>query len=144
MRKPLTVTLSVVCTLMGMLRQSTQRIKAMLLCIVYMLCCLLTLLILVFATLTQHCIQSNEVWKLYSVDSGLKYYICWHCQHKVKVFLMHSICKKFWKAETEGFSTIPSLLYMLILLILDISISNAFNAIYVKAVNTFSTQYTHM
>ena len=37
-RKPLTViivTLSVVCTLKGMLRWSIQRIKAMLLCIVY-------------------------------------------------------------------------------------------------------------
>ena len=50
----------------------------------------------------------------------------------------------FWKAETEGFSTIPSLLYMSILSILDISISNTFNAIYVEAVDTFSTQYTHM
>ena len=42
------------------------------------------------------------------------------------------------------FSTIPSLLYRLILSILDISISNAFNTIYVEAVDTFSTQYTHM
>ena len=58
------------------------------------------------------------------------------------IFNQFSIRKKFWKAETKGFSTIPSLLYMLILLILDISISNAFNAIDVKAVNTFSTQYT--
>ena len=40
MRKPLTliiVTLSVVCTLKGMSRQSIQRIKAMLLCMVYLL-----------------------------------------------------------------------------------------------------------
>ena len=35
MRKPLTVTLSVVCTLKGLSRCSIQRIKAMLLCIVY-------------------------------------------------------------------------------------------------------------
>ena len=60
------------------------------------------------------------------------------------MFNQFSIHKKFWKAETEGFSTIPSLLYMSILLILDISISNAFNAIYVEAVDTFSTQYNHM
>ena len=60
------------------------------------------------------------------------------------IFNRFSIRKKFWKAETEGFSTIPSLLYMSILSILDISISNAFNAIYVEAVNTFSTQYTHI
>ena len=39
-------------------------------------------------------------------------------------------------AETEGFSTIPSLLYMSILSILDISISNAFDAIYVDTVDT--------
>ena len=60
------------------------------------------------------------------------------------IFNRFSIHKKFWKAETEGFSTIPSILYMLILSILDIIIPNAFNAIYVKAVDTFSTQYTHM
>ena len=35
MRKPLTVTLSVVCTLKDMSRQSIQKIKAMLLCIEY-------------------------------------------------------------------------------------------------------------
>ena len=28
------------------------------------------------------------------------------------IFNRFSIGKKFWKAETEGFSTIPSLLYM--------------------------------
>ena len=33
MRKPLTVTLSVMCTLKGMTRQSIQKIKALLLCI---------------------------------------------------------------------------------------------------------------
>ena len=60
------------------------------------------------------------------------------------IFNRFSICKKFWKAETEGFSTIPSILYMSIQSILGISISNAYNAIYVKAVDTFSTQYTHM
>ena len=73
MRKPLTVTLSVVCTLKGMSRQLIQRIKAMLLCMV----CLSTLSIwrskhgnalnamfvetvntLVFVALTQHLIQS--------------------------------------------------------------------------------------
>ena len=35
------------------------------------------------------------------------------------IFNRFSIRKKFWKAETEGFSTIPSLLYMSILLIQD-------------------------
>ena len=35
------------------------------------------------------------------------------------IFNRFSIRKKFWKAETEGFSTIPSLLYMFILSIQD-------------------------
>ena len=35
------------------------------------------------------------------------------------IFNRFSIRKKFWKAETEGFSTIPSLLYMSILSIQD-------------------------
>ena len=35
------------------------------------------------------------------------------------IFNRFSIHKKFWKAETKGFSTIPSLLYMSILLIQD-------------------------
>ena len=52
------------------------------------------------------------------------------------IFNGFSICKKFWKAETKGFSTIPSKLYMSTLLTLGISISNALNAIYVDTVNT--------
>ena len=35
------------------------------------------------------------------------------------IFNGFSICKKFWKAETQGFSTIPSILYMSILSIQD-------------------------
>ena len=35
------------------------------------------------------------------------------------IFNRFSIRKKFWKAETEGFTTIPSLLYMSILSIQD-------------------------
>ena len=35
------------------------------------------------------------------------------------IFNQFSICKKFWKAETEGFSIIPLILYMLILSIQD-------------------------
>ena len=38
------------------------------------------------------------------------------------IFNRFSIRKMFWKAKTKGFSTIPSILYMLILLILDIGI----------------------
>ena len=53
------------------------------------------------------------------------------------IFNRFSIRKKFSKAETQGFSTIPSnTIYMSTLLTLGISISNAFNAIYVDRVDT--------
>ena len=74
------------------------------------------------------------------------YYICRHCRYKTRIsnafnaiyvdtvdtkhthtfllitFLIFnglSIRKKFWKAETQGFSTIPSILYMSTLSIQD-------------------------
>ena len=74
------------------------------------------------------------------------YYICQHCWYKTRIsnafnaiyvntvdtkhihtFLLitflifngFSIRKKFWKAETQSFSTIPSILYMLMLSIQD-------------------------
>ena len=74
------------------------------------------------------------------------YYICRYCRYKTMIsnafnaiyvntvdtkhihtFLLitflifngFSICKKFWKAETQGFSTIPSILYMSTLSIQD-------------------------
>ena len=76
-----------------------------------------------------------ENWDWGLVNHTIKYYICQHCQHKTRIsnafnamyvntvdtkhiytflpitfliFNQFSICKKFWKAETEGFSTIPS------------------------------------
>ena len=75
-----------------------------------------------------------------------QYYICWHCRYKRRnsnafnaiyvdtvdtkhihtflpiTFLIFNgflIRKKFWKAETQGFSTIPPILYMLTLSIQD-------------------------
>ena len=39
--------------------------------------------------------------------------------HNFLIFNRFSIRKKFWKAETQGFSTIPSILYMSILSIQD-------------------------
>ena len=89
-----------------------------------------------------------------------QYYICWYCWYRTRIsnafnaiyvdtvdtkhihtflpitFLIFNqflIRKMFWKAETKSFSTITPLLYMLILSILDITNSNTFNAIYVKA-----------
>ena len=47
------------------------------------------------------------------------------------IFNRFSICKKFWKA-----GTIYQILYMLTLSTLGISISNAFNAMYVDTVDT--------
>ena len=75
-----------------------------------------------------------------------QYYICRYCQYRTRIsntfnaiyvdtvdtkhihtflpitfliFNLFSICKKFWKAETEGFPTIPLILYMSILSIQD-------------------------
>ena len=75
-----------------------------------------------------------------------QYYICRYCQYRIRIsnafnaiyddtvdtkhahmflpitfliFNQFSIHKQFWKAETEGFSTIPSILYMSILSIQD-------------------------
>ena len=94
------------------------------------------------------------------------YYICRHCRYKTRIsnafnaiyvdtvdtkhihtFLLitflifngFSIRKKFWKAETQGFLTIPSILYMLTLSIQDKDL-DAFNAIYV---NTVDTKHIH-
>ena len=57
--------------------------------------------------LTQHLIQSTmrcENFTLLCIKSAL-----------ALIFNQFSICKKFWKAETKGFSFIPSILYMSIL-----------------------------
>ena len=61
------------------------------------------------------------------------------------IFNRFSIQKMFWKAETQGFSTIPSnTIYVDTVVLQVVNISNAFNAIYVEAVDTFSTLYTHV
>ena len=66
---------------------------------------------LVFVALTQHLIQSTM-----RCENSTLLCIKWPL---ALIFNQFSICKKFWKAETEGFSTIPSILYMLILSIQD-------------------------
>ena len=125
MRKPLTVTLSVVCTLKGMLRWSIQMIKSMLLCVLFVdtvdmktkACNALNALFvetvdtLVFVALTQHLIQSTM-----RCENSTLLCIKWPL---ALIFNQFSICKRFWKAEIKGFSTIPSILYMLILSIQD-------------------------
>ena len=127
--KPLTVTLSVMCTLKGMSRWSIQRIKAMLLCLVYGILFVDTVDMkikasnalnamfvetvdtLVFVALTQHLIQSTM-----RCENSTLLCIKWPL---TLIFNQFSIRKMFWKAETEGFSTIPLILYMLILSIQD-------------------------
>ena len=59
---------------------------------------------LVFVTLTQHLIQSTM-----RCENSTLLYIKWPL---TLIFNQFSIRKKFWKAETEGFSTIPSILYV--------------------------------
>ena len=76
-----------------------------------------------------------ESWYWGLFNHTIKYYICWHCRHKTRIsnafnamyvdtvdtkhlytflpitfliFNRFSIRKKFWRAETVGFSTIPS------------------------------------
>ena len=93
-----------------------------------------------------------ESWDWGFFNHIIKYCICWNCQHKTRIsnafnamyvdtvdtrhihtflpitfliFNRFSICKKFWTAETEGFSTIPCHT-MLTLSTVGISISNAF------------------
>ena len=59
---------------------------------------------LVFVALTQHLIQSTM-----RCENSTLLCIKWPL---ALIFNRFSICKKFWKAETEGFSTIPSILYI--------------------------------
>ena len=73
------------------------------------------------------------------------YVVCRHCQYWC-LWLLHYTVYKVMICQNSNLLCIqwPQILYMSILSTLGISISNAFNAIYVEAANTFSTQYTHM
>ena len=66
---------------------------------------------LVFVALTQHLIQSTM-----RCENSTLLCIKWPL---VLIFNQFLIRKKFWIAETEGFSTIPLILYMSILSIQD-------------------------
>ena len=66
---------------------------------------------LVFVALTQHLIQSTM-----RCENSTLLCIKWPV---TLIFNLFSIRKKFWKAETEGFSTISLILYMSILSIQD-------------------------
>ena len=116
---------------------SIQRIKAMLLCIEYGI-----LFVNTVDTKIKACNALNAMFvetvgklRLRAFQPYHQYYICLYCQYKTRIsnakhihtflpitfliFNRFSIRKKFWKAETQGFSTIPSVLYMLILSIQD-------------------------
>ena len=66
---------------------------------------------LVFVALTQHLIKSTM-----RCENSTLLCIKWLL---ALIFNQFSIHKKLWRAETEGFSTIPLILYMLILSIQD-------------------------
>ena len=66
---------------------------------------------LVFVALTQHLIQSTM-----RCENSTLLCIKWPLN---LIFNLFSICKKFWKAEIVGFSTIPLILYVSILSIQD-------------------------
>ena len=106
MRKPLTVvivTLSVVCTLKGMSRWSIQMIKAMLLCIEYGI---------LFVDTVDTKIKAYNAFNAMFVDTVDTKHIHTFLSISFLIFNGFSIRKKFWKAETQCFSTIPSILYM--------------------------------
>ena len=88
------VTLSVVCTLKGMLRLSIQRIKAMLLCIVYAM-----LFVNTVDTKIKACNAFNAIY----VDTVNTKHIHTFLPITFLIFNQFSIRKKFWKAETKGF-----------------------------------------
>ena len=130
-RKPLTViivTLSVVCTLKGMSRWSIQSIKAMLLCIEYGI-----LFVDIVNAKIKACKALNAIYVdtvdtregslMHSMLSMLTLSIqntsTYFLPITFLIFNGFSIRKKFWKAETQGFPTIPSILYMLTLSIQD-------------------------
>ena len=136
------VTLSVVCILKGMSRWSIQRIKAMLLCIEYGILFVDTVDTKIKAYNALNAMFVETVYTTGKTHPHIPfqpYHQYYTCQHKTRIsnafnaiyvdtvnikhihtflpitFLLFngfSIRKKFWKAETQGFSTIPSILYM--------------------------------
>ena len=113
MRKPLTVIIVTLFTLKGMARRSIQGIKALLLYIVYGI---------LFVDTVNMKIKAHNALKAMFVETvetvNTKHI---HTFSPITFLILNrfSICKKFWKAETEGFPTIPSILYILILSIQD-------------------------
>ena len=104
------VTLSVVCTLKGMSRWSIQRFKAILLCIEYGI---------LFVDTVDTKIKAYKALNAIYVDTVDTKHIHTFLLITFLIFNGFSIRKKFWKAETQGFSTISSILYMSTLSIQD-------------------------
>ena len=97
-------------TLKGMARWSIQRIKALLLYIVYGI---------FFVDTVDMKIKAHNALNAMFVETVDTKHIHTFSPITLLIFNQFSILKKFWKAETEGFSTIPSILYMSILSIQD-------------------------
>ena len=115
------VTLSVVCTLKGMSRWLIQRIKAMLLCTEYGILFVDTVDTKIKAYKALNAIyvdtvdtrQGSLMHSMLSMSTlSIQKHIHTFLPITFLIFNGFSIPKKFWKAETQGFSTIPSILYM--------------------------------
>ena len=120
------------CSFILKLRWSIQRTKCEMHCMLWML------------TLSRQRIKACNAFNAMHVHTVNTKHIHTFLPITFLIFNQFSIWKMFCKAETQCFPTIPLILYRSTLLMQVISISNAFNAMYVKAVDTFSTQYTHM
>ena len=97
--------------------------------------------------------KGNAYIKGHSGFIWFVYFLCRHSRYKTLTHIFaHNFLniepifnlKKFGKLRLRAFQPCHQILCMLILSMQVIRISNAFNAMYVKAVDTFCTQYTHM
>ena len=95
-----------------MSRQSIQKIKAMLLCIEYGI---------LFVNIVDTKIKAHNALNamfVKTVNTTVKTHPHIPAHNFLNIQPIFNL-KKFWKTETEGFSTIPSILYMSILSIQD-------------------------
>ena len=127
------VTLSVVCTLKGMSRWSTQRIKAILLCIVYA--------ILFVNTVDMKIKAHNALNAMFveTVDTTVKTHPHIPAHNFLNIQPIFNSEKSFGKLRLRAFQLYHQILYMLILSIQVMAFYtkyNTFNAMHVDTVNT--------
>ena len=101
-------------------------------CVMHCMLCIMCM-----STLSRQRIKALHAFNAMYVDTVNTKHIHTFLHITFLIFNWFSIWKQFWNTETLGFSIISSnTIYMLILLIWVISISNAFNAMYVDTVIT--------